>query len=111
VIISAHPYWRQASAATATSPGSLLAQNVDKRTGAALLSETLPITHDIDEAHASVAAFLDPVFVARDDERWWNQTSRIWIARDGGGPPGNGARRTRDDKGKGRGVSLGVLVL
>ena len=44
------------------------------------LSEPLPITTDIDQAHSSVAAFLDPVTAARVDENWWDPTRRLWVA-------------------------------
>ena len=44
------------------------------------LSEPLPITTDIDLAHSSVAAFLDPVTATRADESWWDPTRRLWIA-------------------------------
>jgi hypothetical protein len=43
------------------------------------LSETLPITPDIGEAHARVAAFLDPVFAARNGEHWWNPNTQLWV--------------------------------
>lgn len=42
------------------------------------LSETLPITPEILEAHASVAAFLDPVLTARTEENW-DPIRRIWV--------------------------------
>jgi hypothetical protein len=43
------------------------------------LSETLPITSNIGEAHASVAAFLDPVLGSRG-ARSWDPVTRIWVA-------------------------------
>jgi hypothetical protein len=43
------------------------------------LSETLPMTSAIDEAHASVATFLDPVLTTRNEEHWWEPTMRIWV--------------------------------
>ena len=43
------------------------------------LSEPLPITTDIDQAHRSVASFLDPVTATRIDENWWDPTRRLWV--------------------------------
>lgn len=50
------------------------------------LSETLPISHDVGEAHASIATFLDPVFTSRIEGYWWNPHSRMWA----GAEPGHG---------------------
>lgn len=44
------------------------------------LSEPLPISHDIGEAHASVAAFLDPTLTSRIEGHWWNPNSRMWAS-------------------------------
>jgi len=43
------------------------------------LSEPLPITTDIDQAHISVAAFLDPLTAKRPDENWWDPSKRLWV--------------------------------
>jgi hypothetical protein len=67
------------SRATHELPKSFPLPPDDWRDAYQKLSETLPITSDIDEAHASVAAFLDPVFGTRTDDRWWDPMRRIWI--------------------------------
>lgn len=44
------------------------------------LSATLPIASDISEAHAAVAAFLDPVLARGNEGHWWDPIRRIWVA-------------------------------
>jgi hypothetical protein len=43
------------------------------------LSATLPIGPDSSEAHAAVAAFLDPVLAAGNEGHWWDPVGRMWV--------------------------------
>jgi hypothetical protein len=43
------------------------------------LSETLPITSDVNEGHARVAAFLDPLLAGAENGNWWDAATRAWM--------------------------------
>lgn len=45
------------------------------------LSQTLPITSDVGEAHMCVAAFLDPVLEGPPGGQWWDSTAQAWTLK------------------------------